>query len=103
MNGLVAGGCHFQAFLVGSKPSRSIFLRFLELKNKRKKQGKNVNFGEIFENFWKYRKKLENVGKNQEKTGNRNFGGDILSISIENQNFVEISAEISEIFFLGYT
>ena len=50
---------------MGSKPSRSTFLRFLELKNKRKKQGKNENFEEISENFGKYRKILENVEKNR--------------------------------------
>ena len=60
MNGLVAEGCHFQAFWVGSKPSKSTFLIFLELNNKMKKHG---------------------------KSGNRNFGGDILSISTENRNF----------------
>ena len=85
MNGLVVGGCHFQAFWVGSKPSKSTFLRFLELKNKRKKQGKN-----------------ENIGKCPKKSENRNFGGDILSISIENQNFADISVEIFDILFPGY-
>ena len=60
----MVGECHFQAFWVGSKPSRSIFLRFLEPKNKRKISGK-------------YRKKSEK----------RNFGGDILSISTDNRYF----------------
>ena len=58
------------------------------------------HFFEIFgvkeqkKTFGKYRKKLENVGKNREKlekmgkkSGNRNFGGDILLISTENRNF----------------
>ena len=58
---------------MGSKPSRSTFLRFLESNNKRKKHG--------------------NIGKN------RNFDEDILLISTENQNFVDISAEISDIWF----
>ena len=30
INGLVVGGCHFQAFWVGSKPVRSKFFIFLE-------------------------------------------------------------------------
>ena len=30
INGLVVGGCHFQAFWVGSKPVRSNFFIFLE-------------------------------------------------------------------------
>ena len=69
-------GVTFQAFLVGLKLSRSIFLIFLESKNKRKKQGK-------------YRKKLKN----------RNLDGDILLIFTENRNFADISTEISDILF----
>ena len=61
---------------MGSKLTRITFYRFLESKNKRKKLGKNENFGEI-----------------SEKSENRNFGGDILSIS------ADISAKISDILF----
>ena len=69
---------------MGSKPSKSTFLRFLELKNR----GKMKISG--------------NVGKCPEKSENRNFGGDILSISTENRNFAYISAEISDILLPGY-
>ena len=78
INGLVVGGCHFQAFWVGSKPSRSIFFEIFGAKKQKEKTGKN--------------RKL------REKSEKRNFGGDILSISTGNQNF----AEISEILFPGY-
>ena len=37
INGLVAGGCHFQEFWVDSKPIRNNFYIFFEPKNKRKK------------------------------------------------------------------
>ena len=62
----------------------------------RKKQGKIENFG----------KKSEISSKKSEKSGkirkNRNFGGEILSISTDNRNFGDISAEISEILFPVY-
>ena len=39
--------------------------------------------------------------KDRKKRYNPNFGGNILSISIDNRNFADISTEISEILFLG--
>ena len=59
--------------ILGGFESREkhFFLRFLELKNKRKKQGK----------IRKYRK------KNREISEKRNFDGDILSISTDNRYF----------------
>ena len=67
INGLVAGGCHFQTFSMGSKPFRSIFLRFLEPRK------------------------------------NRNFDGDVLSISTDNRNLTDISIKISEVLFPAHT
>ena len=45
----------------------------------------------------------EQKGKNREKSEKRNFGGDILSISTDNRNFANISAEISKVLFLDPT
>ena len=88
----MAGGCHFRYFGWFRILSEAFFFfRFLE---PRKKQG---NFA-------------ENVGKSQKKSGkveknryNQNFGGDILSISTDNRNLADISAEISEILFPACT
>ena len=80
--------CHFQAFWVCLKPSRSIFfldfLRFLEPNNKRKKQGKIKISG----------KKSEITEKSRK---NRNFDEDIYRSPPK----TDISTEISEILFPG--
>ena len=47
-------------------------------------QGTKGNFGKISEIWPKISKKSKKVGKNRY---NRNFGGDILSISTDNQYF----------------
>ena len=75
INGLVVGVCHFQAFWVGSKFTRSKFLRFLKPKNKRKKP--------------------EKIGKNRTKEIS-------VEISFRSPPISDISAEISEILFPGY-
>ena len=74
INGLVVGMCHFQAFWVGSKPTRS---KFLKPKNKRKKQ-----------------RKIGNIGKNRTKEIS-------VEISFQSPPISDISAEISEILFPG--
>ena len=77
-------GATFRHFGWVRKPPKASFffldfLRFLEPKNKRKKQEKN-------------RKKSEIIGKSRK---NRNFGGDIYRSPPK----TDISAEISEILF----
>ena len=59
------------------------FFRFLQSKNKR-------------------REKSEISPKNRGNVVKSTIGGDILSIFTDNRNFTDISAEISEISFLGH-
>ena len=77
MNGLVVGGCHFQAFWVGSNPFRSIFF-FFQIFGAKEKSGKF--WGKIVE-IWYNRLSVE--------------------ISYRSPPITDILAEISEILFLA--
>ena len=90
IDGLVVGGCHFQAFWVGSKPIRSNFFIFLEPGKKPKKK-----------NFGKYRYLSEKSAIFLQFFHTRFFHPKIFSSTTEIRFFVEKSAEIGDFLFHG--
>ena len=90
----------FPGILGGFETHQKQFFEIFETKEQKEKTVKNRKFRG---NIGKSRKLSGNIGKNRQKSDKGNFDGDILSISTDFRYFADISAEISEILFPGFS
>ena len=103
----MVGGCHFQAFWVGSKPVRSNFLHIFGVRKKvKKKKSKKNRFLSVKIGFFRgkigfYPKKFVFIGKIGDFSPivfSRFFHPNIFSSTTEIRFFSEKSAEIGDFF-----